>query len=184
MHDDMHADEEAEAASPPAARPRSRVRTAARWAGRAAAPLLVGALVFGAVTSAAGVETGTDAGSGAADVGDAQPVHYLEECEGEGCSNEEINELWNSFQSECFQEQCWTEEVFELSGGARYHSEPYHPETRVGALFHAFRHRLGRQFQDPQMRVGQTDDFWNWLVQLVDGQVITTPRIPCDPYCG
>jgi hypothetical protein len=103
---------------------------------------------------------------------------------GEGCSNEEIKELWNSFQQECFVERCWTEEVFELSGGVRRHDMPYYSDTRVDAMFEAFRSRLGKQFQDPAMKQGPTDDAWNWLVQKLDGRVIKTPRSSCDPYCG
>jgi hypothetical protein len=145
-------------------------------------PLLATVVAFTAVTSAAG--TDRSASSGASDLGSVQAIDYREECEGEGCNNEEIRELWDSFQSECFQETCWTEEVFELSGGARYHQEPYHGDTKMVAMFNAFRYRLGKQFQDPKMRMGPTEDFWSWFVELIDGRVVKTPPIACDPYCG
>jgi hypothetical protein len=54
----------------------------------------------------------------------------------------------------------------------------------MGAMFNAFRGRLGKWFQDPKMRMGPTEDFWAWFVQLIDGTVVKTPPIHCDPYCG
>lgn len=43
---------------------------------------------------------------------------YSEECLGEGCSAEEVNELYASYQEECLVEGCSPEEVFELAGPA------------------------------------------------------------------
>jgi hypothetical protein len=43
---------------------------------------------------------------------------YTEECLGEGCSAEEVNELYASYQEECLVEGCSPEEVFELAGPA------------------------------------------------------------------
>jgi hypothetical protein len=159
--------------------PPERRRRALRWGRRVVGPLVVTGALFGASYYSAGSESARQAS-----VDGAQPIHYQEECLAEGCSNEEINELWVSFQEECFGEGCWTEEVFELSGGPHYHDAPYHWESQIPALFHAFRTRLGRQFNDPEMRVGLTDTFWRQVVQLIDGRVVKTPPYPCDPYCG
>ena len=41
---------------------------------------------------------------------------YQEECLSEGCSNEEVRELWVSYKEECLNEGCSREEVIELGG--------------------------------------------------------------------
>jgi hypothetical protein len=41
---------------------------------------------------------------------------YQEECNNEGCSNEEVRELYSSYAEECLNEGCSKEEVFELGG--------------------------------------------------------------------
>jgi hypothetical protein len=41
---------------------------------------------------------------------------YQEECLNEGCSGEEVRELYSSYQEECLNEGCSLEEVFELGG--------------------------------------------------------------------
>jgi hypothetical protein len=46
-----------------------------------------------------------------------QVDNYLEECLSEGCSAEEVNELYASYQEECLNEGCSPEEVSELAGG-------------------------------------------------------------------
>lgn len=43
---------------------------------------------------------------------------YHEECQSEGCSGEEVSELFESYQEECNGEVCDTEEVKEIAGGA------------------------------------------------------------------
>lgn len=164
----------------PEASPR-RGRRVLRWGRRAVGPVVVTAALFAASYHSAQSESSRQ---GSAQLDSAQPIHYQEECLSEGCSNEEIRELWASFSHECFVEGCWTEEVFELSGGPHYHHDPYHWQSRIPAMFHAFRTRLGVSFQDPEMRVGLTDTFWRQVVQLIDGRVIKTPPYPCDPYCG
>jgi hypothetical protein len=42
--------------------------------------------------------------------------NYQEECLSEGCSNEEVRELWVSYKEECLHEGCSREEVIELGG--------------------------------------------------------------------
>lgn len=41
---------------------------------------------------------------------------YQEECLSEGCSDEEVKELWRSYREECINEGCSKEEVIELGG--------------------------------------------------------------------
>lgn len=41
---------------------------------------------------------------------------YQEECLSEGCSDEEVKELWRSYKEECINEGCSKEEVIELGG--------------------------------------------------------------------
>jgi len=43
---------------------------------------------------------------------------YKEECQSEGCSGEEVSELYSSYQEECIGEGCSYEEVIELAGGS------------------------------------------------------------------
>jgi hypothetical protein len=45
-----------------------------------------------------------------------QVDNYQEECLGEGCSAEEVSELYASYQEECLGEGCNPEEVVELAG--------------------------------------------------------------------
>lgn len=42
---------------------------------------------------------------------------YSEECLHEGCSAEEVRELYSSYKEECIHEGCSPEEVIELAGG-------------------------------------------------------------------
>lgn len=42
--------------------------------------------------------------------------NYQEECLSEGCSTEEVKELWRSYNEECLHEGCSREEVIELGG--------------------------------------------------------------------
>lgn len=147
---------------------------------RAVASLLMATVVFGAVAVIGGAhESGR--------LGDVALIDYREECVGEGCSNHEIEELWDSFHEECFGEGCYTEEVFELSGGPRYHSSPYIWESDIPDLFQAFRSRLGKTFDDPAMIAGVTQDFGNWLKETFDGYVFTSPEVdwcyPTDTWC-
>src|SRR5687768_11530530 len=47
--------------------------------------------------------------------------NYGEECEHEGCSQEEVRELYASYKEECIGESsCSQEEINELSGGPGY----------------------------------------------------------------
>jgi hypothetical protein len=41
---------------------------------------------------------------------------YLEECTHEGCSSEEVKELYSSYSEECLHEGCSAEELLELGG--------------------------------------------------------------------
>lgn len=41
---------------------------------------------------------------------------YQEECLSEGCSDEEVRELWVSYKEECINEGCSKEEIIELGG--------------------------------------------------------------------
>jgi len=56
---------------------------------------------------------------------------YLEECQREGCSTEEVEELYESYDEECLQEGCSFEEVIELAG---------HPSS-VSAMLRDFQNR-------------------------------------------
>ena len=63
----------------------------------------------------------------------ASPVlaDYGEECLSEGCSDEEVSELYASYAEECLNESCSPEEVIELAGGA----------GNVNAMLDEFRRR-------------------------------------------
>jgi hypothetical protein len=154
----------------------------ARRAGRVLVPLLVAGSVFGGALAAA--RSNASASDAAPDLGNIQPIDYKEECVSEGCDKEELQELWNSMQSECGSEVCWTEEVFELSGGPHYQYDPYTNGSQIPALMTAFRTKLNKRFEDPKMKLGPTDDVWHDIVQFLDGKVIKTPKVSCDPYCG
>jgi hypothetical protein len=56
---------------------------------------------------------------------------YGEECLSEGCSGEEVRELYSSYAEECINEGCSHEEVIELAGGA----------GNVNAMLDEFRRR-------------------------------------------
>lgn len=56
---------------------------------------------------------------------------YAEECQSEGCSGEEVRELYQSYKEECINEGCSHEEVIELAG---------HPGS-VNAMLEEFRRR-------------------------------------------
>ncbi|HEX9640195.1 MAG TPA: hypothetical protein VGB13_02660 [Candidatus Krumholzibacteria bacterium] len=45
---------------------------------------------------------------------------YAEECLSEGCSREEIEELYESYDEECLNEGCSREELIELAGGPQH----------------------------------------------------------------
>jgi hypothetical protein len=60
---------------------------------------------------------------------------FNEECNQEGCDNEEIEELYDSFASECIDEGCNREEVLELAG----------PSSSIDPMYLAFC-RLGHNF--------------------------------------
>ncbi|MCA1578139.1 MAG: hypothetical protein LC794_12350 [Acidobacteria bacterium] len=62
---------------------------------------------------------------------------YQEECLSEGCSDEEVRELWVSYKEECINEGCSREEVIELGGT---------PQGALAMLNH-FR-RLGFEVRD------------------------------------
>lgn len=64
---------------------------------------------------------------------------YYEECTHEGCSSEEVEELYDSYAEECLHEGCNKEEVIELGG------------TTDGAL------EMLREFRDRGYRVDQKD---------------------------
>jgi hypothetical protein len=56
---------------------------------------------------------------------------YKEECLSEGCSSEEVDELYSSYKEECINEGCSHEEVIELAG---------HPDA-VNDMLNEFRRR-------------------------------------------
>ena len=62
---------------------------------------------------------------------------YAEECLSEGCSDEEVRELYQSYKEECINEGCSHEEVIELAGNAQ----------SVNAMLDHFR-RLGFKVLD------------------------------------
>lgn len=45
---------------------------------------------------------------------------YAEECLSEGCSDHEVEELYESYDEECLNEGCSREEVIELAGGPQF----------------------------------------------------------------
>lgn len=65
----------------------------------------------------------------------APPLNFYEECEQEGCSNHEIEELFDSFHHECVVEGCSQEEVRELAGAT----------SRIDNMYTAFCN-LGKNF--------------------------------------
>ena len=56
---------------------------------------------------------------------------YDEECISEGCSGEEVRELYSSYKEECINEGCSHEEVIELAGNS----------SQVNAMLDEFRRR-------------------------------------------
>jgi len=162
-HDDDHDDHDHhdQPAGPTTRRRTSHLRTGRRLL---FGPLVLMGAVFAVTSHAVGIEQ--------ADVSGAQKIDYYEECNKEGCSNEEIKELWSSYQSECFSEYCWTEEVFELSGGPHYLTDPKRGWTsdgkgglvrtgspdpsRIPEMFQAFKNRLGKNFTPAPMYPGST----------------------------
>jgi hypothetical protein len=85
----------------------------------------------------------------------APAAAYHEECDNEGCGEEEVRELWRSFQHECFSEGCWYEEVRELAGGDAY----------VDDMFSAFSSELGKVVKIPKYKPGSTPTFWDWVCE-------------------
>lgn len=61
----------------------------------------------------------------------AAAADYREECQSEGCSTEEVEELYESYEEECLHEGCSFEEVIELAG---------HPSS-VSAMLNDFKER-------------------------------------------
>lgn len=100
----------------PGVRQRS-LRSLRRQAWRIPGTLALAGGVFALVTAAAG--------SDAHDISDARPIDFAEECDSEGCSREEVRELWATFSHECFTEGCWMEEVAENAGGSIYYDPSY-----------------------------------------------------------
>jgi hypothetical protein len=96
----------------PGRRARRLLRRSAR---RIPGTLALAGVAFALVTVAAG--TGTH------DLGAAQPIQYHEECWGEGCSSEEVHELWWTLREECLGEGCWMEEVGENAGTGVYRDQ-------------------------------------------------------------
>lgn len=47
-------------------------------------------------------------------------ANFREECLSEGCSNEEVRELYSSYAEECLNEGCSREELIELAGGPQF----------------------------------------------------------------
>jgi hypothetical protein len=56
---------------------------------------------------------------------------YQEECLNEGCSGEEVRELYASYQEECLHEGCSNEEIRELGGS----------DAGISAMFNDFKKR-------------------------------------------
>jgi hypothetical protein len=175
MTDEEIADEATDDPTP--GRRRGRVRRLAgalvRSRRSVVAPIVVGGVMFAAITASAGSEQARQA-----DIDGAQPIDYREECLKEGCSREEIQELWDSFHNECMNETCWAEEVFELAGGTHYVNDPYTWEGYIGELHDAFRERLGKNFTWPDIKLGNTDTLWTKIVRLLDGRTFTIAE--CD----
>lgn len=59
-------------------------------------------------------------GARAASQTDVSLSNWHEECQVEGCSTEELTELYGSYSSECLDEGCSTEELNEDAGGQQY----------------------------------------------------------------
>jgi len=57
---------------------------------------------------------------------------YQEECQREGCSNEEKKELWESYNEECLHKSCSREELYELGGSPQGASEMLVEFKRLG----------------------------------------------------
>jgi hypothetical protein len=89
----------------------------------------------------------------------APSAAYYDECIDERCDDEEVRELWSSFQNECFTEKCVFEEVRELSGG----------NAHVDAMYQAFRTRLGKSFLDPFSGTGPYQGTFRGVINGVGG---------------
>jgi hypothetical protein len=68
---------------------------------------------------------------------------YAEECAHEGCSDEEVRELYDSYKEECINEGCSKEEIIELAG---------RPE-QVNAMLAHFR-KLGLKVREEDLPAG------------------------------
>jgi hypothetical protein len=172
-----------EARDPGGNRRRRAGRVLARAARLLLGPLVVTGAVFGLVFASAGSDQGSTS-LGDAQLGDAQLVDYHEECDQEGCSREEVKELWSSFQSECIDEECWMEEVAELAGGAvSQDSSGNWVYTRSGAvaeMMDYFVDRLGHtRAAFVRVRPGQTDRAWEQLVDLILDSGPEVPILTC-----
>ena len=106
---------------------------------------------------------------------------YGEECVNEGCSGEEKNELWQSFQSECIDEGCFSEEVAELAGSDIYSDGTYTRPVLVRDLMAYFQTRTSTIVGDIAVKPGLTESFfgdiWSTILNLADGEVL---GINCD----
>jgi hypothetical protein len=147
--------------------------------------VVTGLLFTGLLWSAQSARTtdpGNAASTPATQLGNLQPIDYKEECQSEGCNNEEMSELYNSLQNECGAEMCWSEEVLELSGGPHLQLDPQHNPNFV-AMLNKFT-QLHPGFVWPSMKLGVTETVWTDFLHMIDGKVIKTPKTSCDPYCG
>lgn len=129
-------------------------------------PLVVTGAVFGMVFASAGSDRGQTS------IDDAQPIDYYEECQKEGCSRHEVVELWQSFQTECIEEDCWMEEVAELAGGTVEMSEfgnwYYTKAHYVAEMMDYFVRELGhREAREVPVREGFTDTAWRRMWQRI-----------------
>jgi hypothetical protein len=177
-----------EARDPGGNRRRRAGRVLARGARLLVGPLVLTGAVFGLVFASAGSDQGSTS------LGDTQLVDYYEECDQEGCSREEVKELWSSFQSECIDEDCWMEEVAELAGGTvEMNGSGNWYYTRSGAvaeMMDYFISDLGhRNVRDVAIREGFTDTAWRRLWQRVLDEgvnvTLTCTNVAGDTYdCG
>ena len=135
---------------------------------RLTGPLVLGAALFGLVYTSAGT----------VNLDDAQPIDYYEECDREGCANEEVKELWRTFQHECFVEGCWMEEVGENAGSGVYQDQYgywyYGNPGAVGRMLDYFANRLGHpEARDVTVRPGLTDTWFDRLIRTILERGIT-----------
>lgn len=165
----------------PAGRGR-RARRFFRWGiRRLSGPLVLTGALFGLIYASAGTDT--------ANIDDAQPIDYYEECDREGCSSEEVKELWSTFHHECFVEGCWMEEVAENAGSGvaqdpSYGNWYYTNPGAVGRMLDYFVNRLGhREALDVTVRPGLTDTFFDNLIRTILQRGVTI-SVTCREQAG